>query len=136
MALSACTLETTGVKGWHLNYCHLPASVRKRPFSLFLHIPGVSLLLVPCIRHSLLVSCFYNIFGDQRVIMAGGATLPPPNPENRVTECIVLGIVLRVLAYATVVLRFLARRKAGSRYWWDDWLILAAAVRDRPTLHC
>ena len=64
--------------------------------------------------------------------MPGAATaLPPPDPKNAVAECIALEVILRVLAYSTVGLRFWARRKAGSHYWWDDWLILVAAVSDR-----
>ena len=41
---------------------------------------------------------------------------------------LVADLVTRILAIIAVGLRFIARRRGGSKYWWDDWLILVAAV--------
>ncbi|MCJ1405376.1 hypothetical protein MMC11_008603 [Xylographa trunciseda] len=37
-------------------------------------------------------------------------------------------IATRTLAFIAVILRFVARRIGGSKYWWDDWAVLASAA--------
>ncbi|KAI1208480.1 uncharacterized protein F4807DRAFT_153070 [Annulohypoxylon truncatum] len=56
----------------------------------------------------------------------------PISGDSLVTECIIVEVVLKVVAYVTLALRFWARRKGGLGYSWDDWLILTAAFYTLP----
>ena len=54
------------------------------------------------------------------------ALLPPM--ESRVPSLYGPTITLVVLATLAVALRFTARKLSGSRYWWDDWILVLALV--------
>ena len=48
--------------------------------------------------------------------------------EDRTTELRVIYITLIPLSVIAVLLRFLSRRLAKTRLWWDDWLAVVALV--------
>lgn len=50
--------------------------------------------------------------------------------DERWQSFLAVQIVMIVLATAAVVLRFTARRIGPRELWWDDWVILAALVRN------
>lgn len=58
------------------------------------------------------------------------AALPPNAHEYRGNSFKAVLIVLTVVTIGAVALRFTSRRlgKSGNRYWWDDWMALAAVV--------
>lgn len=37
-------------------------------------------------------------------------------------------VLTYVIALVSVVLRIIARKKGGIKFWWDDWLIFVAMV--------
>jgi hypothetical protein len=62
--------------------------------------------------------------------------IPPPPAGLDITESVVatnlpVEAVLRALAYAAVILRFLARQAGRLQYRWDDWFILILAASRR-----
>ncbi|KAL0938568.1 CFEM domain containing integral membrane protein [Colletotrichum truncatum] len=51
-----------------------------------------------------------------------------PVDEHRRQSCRLLFSTLPVFTVAIVVLRFIARRMAKIKLWWDDWTALMALV--------
>ena len=49
--------------------------------------------------------------------------------ENHTHTIVTMVAVLGVLAYIAVGARFCGRYVGRTKLWWDDWLILVAAVR-------
>ncbi len=44
-----------------------------------------------------------------------------------------VALTLIVLETTAVAVRFLSRYLSKAGFWWDDWLILGALVRQRPS---
>ncbi len=61
--------------------------------------------------------------------------LCPVLNEDRKVEVIVVTTLVTVLALAAVILRILSRKLGGVKFWWDDYLIFFAMVRDMETKH-
>ncbi len=61
-----------------------------------------------------------------------GAPAPPPyNPNDYIGDQFLATIVvMTVVTLAAIILRFISRYlgEKGSRFWWDDWVALAAVV--------
>ena len=49
--------------------------------------------------------------------------------ENRAPTIVATVVALWVLSYIAVAARFVGRWIGNTSLWWDDWLILLAAVR-------
>jgi hypothetical protein len=60
-------------------------------------------------------------------------SLPQLSPEefsrDRGINALAADVIPRAIAMIAVGLRFYARHVGGSKYSWDDWLILSVAVR-------
>ena len=60
--------------------------------------------------------------------------------QDRGTGLVISNMVLMSLAITAIELRFLSRvitppsNAFASRFWWDDWLALAATVSSRPEI--
>lgn len=54
----------------------------------------------------------------------------PGPPESYRPSLYTAAIITYTLATGAVVLRFIARRLMRLAYWWDDWLIVGAWVRE------
>lgn len=49
-------------------------------------------------------------------------------PENYTPTIVATVVALWVMSYIAVGARFWGRRVGHTKLWWDDWLILLAAV--------
>ena len=49
-------------------------------------------------------------------------------PENYTPTIVATVVALGVMSYIAVGARFCGRRVGHTKLWWDDWLILLAAV--------
>lgn len=49
--------------------------------------------------------------------------------QSQIEKLTVLVSFLYAMAMAAVLLRFMSRKVAHLKLWWDDWLILLAAVK-------
>ena len=54
---------------------------------------------------------------------------PMANQGDKAPSMLAVFSVFLVLPLIAVSLRFLARRLTRVAFWWDDWLLLVAAVR-------
>ena len=52
------------------------------------------------------------------------------------TSTLVADVVTRLIGFSAIALRFISRRIAGAKFWWDDYLILASIVSTPVTDSC
>lgn len=75
---------------------------------------------------------WYSLFRNLTRIGSIMATAGQPKPsnwnDNKTPNVIAAVVVLGLLGPTTVALRIFARRKSHAKLWWDDCLIIFAAV--------
>ena len=62
------------------------------------------------------------------------ATMVSKYDASRVPEVLGGTITLVVLASISVAARILSRRISAANFWWDDWIIFVAMVRNHHPL--
>ena len=56
--------------------------------------------------------------------------LCPVLNEDRKAEVVVVMTLITALALTAVIFRIISRRLGGVKFWWDDYLVFFAMVRD------